>query len=95
MQITVCCVHWLWAQAQLMRWKEKVTLKGYEMQWTIRYFSYMSQKWILPQNVSSPDICGSSVVQTMALAPDPGTASTSLKEQLRIGIEKRKFRGIL
>ena len=41
-----------------MRWKE-VTLTVYEMQWTLRYFSYMSWKWILPQNISSPDICGS------------------------------------
>jgi hypothetical protein len=28
-----------------MRWQEEVTLTGYEMQWTVRYFLYMSQKW--------------------------------------------------
>ena len=39
------------AQAQLMRWKEEVTLTAYEMQWTVWYFSYMSQKWILPQHI--------------------------------------------
>ena len=35
------------------------------------------------------------VVWTPALALDPGPASTSLKEQLHIGIGKRKFGGIL
>ena len=35
------------------------------------------------------------VVWTLALAPDPGTVSTSLKEQLCIGIGKRKFGGTL
>ena len=34
-----------------MRWKEEVTLTAYEMQWTVWYFSYMSQKWILPQHI--------------------------------------------
>ena len=40
-------VHWLRARAQLMRWQEEVTLTGYEMQWTVRYFLYMSRKWVL------------------------------------------------
>jgi hypothetical protein len=44
--LTVRRVHWLRARAQLMRWKEEVTLTGYEMQWTVRYFQYQSQKWV-------------------------------------------------
>ena len=40
-------VHWLRARAQLMRWQEEVTLTGYEMQWTVRYFLHMSRKWVL------------------------------------------------
>lgn len=32
-----------------MRWQEEVTLTGYEMQWIVRYFQYMSGKWVLPQ----------------------------------------------
>jgi len=31
-------VHWLRAHAQLMRWREEVTLTGYEMHWVVRYF---------------------------------------------------------
>ena len=31
-----------------MRWQEEVTLTGYEMQWTVSYFKYMSRKWVLP-----------------------------------------------
>jgi hypothetical protein len=31
-----------------MRWREEVTLTGYEMQWTVRYFRHMSLKWALP-----------------------------------------------
>jgi hypothetical protein len=31
-----------------MRWQEELTLTGYEMQWTVRYFRYMSEKWIVP-----------------------------------------------
>jgi hypothetical protein len=38
-------IHWLRARAQLMRWQEEVTLTTYEMQWTVRYFIYKSQKW--------------------------------------------------
>jgi hypothetical protein len=30
-----------------MRWQEEVTLTSYEMQWTVRYFLYMSRKWVL------------------------------------------------
>ena len=28
-----------------MRWQEEVTLTTYEMQWTVRYFSYKSKLW--------------------------------------------------
>ena len=28
-----------------MRWQEEVTLITYEMQWTVRYFSYQSKIW--------------------------------------------------
>lgn len=31
-----------------MRWQEEVTLTGYEMQWTVRYFFHMSRKWAIP-----------------------------------------------
>ena len=50
---TVRRVHWLRARAQLMRWQEEVTLTGYEMQWTVRYFRYMSLKWVLPSELST------------------------------------------
>lgn len=46
--LSVRRIHWLRARAQLMRWKEQVTLISYEMQWTVRYFSYMSHKWDPP-----------------------------------------------
>lgn len=48
--LTVRRVHWLRARAQKMRWQEEVTLTGYEMQWTVRYFQHMSHKWELPSN---------------------------------------------
>lgn len=35
-----------------MRWQEEVTLTGYEMQWTVRYFLYMSRKWVIPPPAS-------------------------------------------
>ncbi|KAF8806062.1 hypothetical protein BYT27DRAFT_7102812 [Phlegmacium glaucopus] len=38
-------VHWLRARAQLNRWQEEVSLTGYEMQWTVRYFSFQSRSW--------------------------------------------------
>jgi len=38
-------VHWLRACAQLMRWREEVTLTGYEMHWVVRYFLNKSQTW--------------------------------------------------
>ncbi|KAF8799289.1 hypothetical protein BYT27DRAFT_7121086, partial [Phlegmacium glaucopus] len=38
-------VHWLRARAQLNRWQEEVSLTGYKMQWTVRYFSFQSQSW--------------------------------------------------
>jgi hypothetical protein len=31
-----------------MRWQEEVTLNGYEMEWTVRYFLHMSCKWEIP-----------------------------------------------
>lgn len=43
-------VHWLRARAQLLRWQEEVTITGYEMQWTVRYFQYMSRKWVPPED---------------------------------------------
>jgi hypothetical protein len=45
-----------------MRWQEEVTLTGYEMQWTVRYFQHMSRKWELPSNSSGigPSRSGSS-----------------------------------
>lgn len=45
---TVRRVHWLRARAQLKRWQEQLTLTTYEMQWSVRYFGYMSRKWIIP-----------------------------------------------
>ena len=36
-----------------MRWQEEVTLIGYEMQWTVRYFLFMSRKWVMPHTGSS------------------------------------------
>ena len=38
-------VHWLRARAQKNRWQEELTLVGYEMQWTTRYFLYRARKW--------------------------------------------------
>jgi hypothetical protein len=45
-------VHWLRARAQLKRWQEEVTLTSYEMQWTVRYFVYMSRNWVLHSRTS-------------------------------------------
>jgi hypothetical protein len=36
-----------------MRWQEEVTLTGYEMQWTVRYFLYRCKKWELPAEPAS------------------------------------------
>lgn len=60
--LTVRRIHWLRARAQRMRWQEEVTLTGYEMQWTVRYFQHMSRKWELPSNSSGigPSSSGSS-----------------------------------
>jgi hypothetical protein len=41
----VRCVHWLRSQAQRNRWREEFLLVTYEMQWTVRYFLYDSQRW--------------------------------------------------
>ncbi|KAF9470551.1 hypothetical protein BDN70DRAFT_775409, partial [Pholiota conissans] len=38
-------VHWLRARAQKDRWHEELTIIPYEMEWTVRYFLYESQKW--------------------------------------------------
>ena len=45
-----------------MRWQEEVTLTGYEMQWTVRYFLYMSRKWI-------PSAAGSCTASGSGLQP--------------------------
>ena len=58
-----------------MRWKEEVTLTGYEMQWTIRFFSFMSKKWILPTVVSPPLGRGSLLSDT---GPDPRIPNLSI-----------------
>jgi len=44
-QFLVQRVHWLRARAQHHRWQEEKTLLRYEMQWTVRYFLYESEKW--------------------------------------------------
>jgi hypothetical protein len=36
-----------------MRWEEQVTQIRYEMQWTVRYFLYVSQKWSIPDHIQS------------------------------------------
>jgi hypothetical protein len=38
-------VHWLRARAQKQRWEEEVTLVGYEMQWTVRFFIHKQEDW--------------------------------------------------
>jgi hypothetical protein len=38
-------VHWIRARAQNNRWHEELTLTGYEMQWTVRYFKHQARKW--------------------------------------------------
>jgi hypothetical protein len=38
-------VHWLRARAQRMRWQEEVTLTTYEMQWTVKFFTYNAEMW--------------------------------------------------
>ena len=42
-----------------MRWQEEVTLTGYEMQCTVRYFRYMSRKWVVPSDLSTGSSTGS------------------------------------
>lgn len=44
--ILVNRVHWLRARSQRQRWKEELTLVGYEMVWTVNYFKHQSQQWI-------------------------------------------------
>jgi hypothetical protein len=38
-------VHWIRARAQKNRWQEELTLTGYEMQWTVRYFHHQAGTW--------------------------------------------------
>lgn len=38
-------VHWIRARAQKHRWKEELTLTGYEMQWTVRYYLHQAEIW--------------------------------------------------
>lgn len=57
-----------------MRWQEEVTLTGYEMQWTVRYFLYMSRKWIIPVvNANEP---ASGAGAGIAHTGNPATLST-------------------
>jgi hypothetical protein len=54
-------VHWLRARAQKARWQEEVTLLGYEMQWTVRYYMHMSERWqlgIMAPNAEVPSAEG-------------------------------------
>jgi hypothetical protein len=37
-----------------MRWQEQVTVTTYEMQWTVRYFLYLSQKWEISAGTGFP-----------------------------------------
>ena len=52
--ILVKRVHFLRARALRNRWKEEHILLNYEMQWTVRYFKKMSEKWKL--GADAPDI---------------------------------------
>ena len=47
-------VHWLCARAQNLRWEEEVILVGYEMTWTVRYFTYNKELWEGRRNVTGP-----------------------------------------
>lgn len=40
-----------------MRWQEEVTLTSYEMQWTVKYFHYRSQTWMLPESTTTGNRC--------------------------------------
>lgn len=58
-------VHWLRARAQLNRWQEQVTLTTYEMEWTVRYFLNMKEKWLMKANAGTVTSPGpSSVIDT-------------------------------
>jgi hypothetical protein len=43
-----------------MRWQEEVTLTTYEMQWTVRYFTYQSKIWSKILDTSAEHIATSS-----------------------------------
>lgn len=36
----------------MQRWKEELTLVGYEMRWSLNYFKYQSQLWMDRQNAA-------------------------------------------
>lgn len=59
-----------------MRWQEEVTLTSYEMQWTVRYFLYMSRKWVLQSSTGYSTGTGTST--------STSTSSTSVRGQLDI-----------
>jgi hypothetical protein len=37
-----------------MRWQEQLTVTTYEMQWTVRYFLYLSRKWEISTGTGVP-----------------------------------------
>lgn len=50
-------VHWLRARAHKERWHEEFMFVGYEMEWTVRYFTYKSHLWsnaVCPDSVPGP-----------------------------------------
>ncbi|KAF8957920.1 hypothetical protein BDZ97DRAFT_1591460, partial [Flammula alnicola] len=38
-------VNWLRARAQNNRWAEELNLTKHEMQWTVRWYVHMAEKW--------------------------------------------------
>jgi hypothetical protein len=73
--ISVRRVHWLRSRAQFMRWSEEVTLTGYEMQWTVRYFQYMSRKWVLPTETGNVSQTGTGISSGTGMALGTGTGT--------------------
>jgi hypothetical protein len=43
--LAVYRVHWLRARARRDRWQEELLLTEHEMEWTRRYFGYISNRW--------------------------------------------------
>ena len=67
----VCRVHWLHARAQLSnRWQEQLTLTSYKMEWMVRYFLYMKEKWVVKSGAgcSTSTASGSPVMSPSSLA---------------------------